>query len=124
MYGKPGIRRAVVQTVGFVVLAAVPVLVLNTLATVGRASGSPASTFGSSTRGVAAMRPLPPLLVDAVAVSGRATGDGAGDAAGLPARLGVADVEPPARELLHLADRRPQLVAEQPWVAVRQHDRQ
>jgi hypothetical protein len=58
--GKPGIRRGVVQIVGFVALAAVPVLALNSLATADTVSGS-----GSSTSGAAATRPARPQLTDA-----------------------------------------------------------
>jgi hypothetical protein len=56
---KPGIRRGAVQIVGFVALAALPVLALNSLATADTGSGS-----GSSTSGAAATRPAPPQLTD------------------------------------------------------------
>jgi hypothetical protein len=52
---KPGIRRGLVQVVGFVALAALPVLALNSLAT--------ADTGGASGSGVT--RPAHPALTDA-----------------------------------------------------------
>jgi hypothetical protein len=67
VYGRTGIRKAVVQTVGFIALAAVPVFVLNALATADTASGPPSSTFivPSSSSSTPVTKAVPFLLVPA-----------------------------------------------------------
>ena len=68
MFGRTGIRKAVVQTVGFVALAAVPVLVLNALATADTSSGPPSRTFiqpASSGSGTPVTKTAPLPLVPA-----------------------------------------------------------
>ncbi len=54
-----GVKRTVVQVIGFVALAAVPVLGLNSLATAETGSGS------GSTESTGSTRPSPPQLTDA-----------------------------------------------------------
>jgi hypothetical protein len=63
--GKPRIRRGVVQIVGFVALAALPVLALNSLATAAAPTNDGGSGSGSSTSEAPSSRPSPPQLTAA-----------------------------------------------------------
>jgi hypothetical protein len=56
---RRGVKRTVVQVIGFVALAAIPVLALNSLATADTASGA------GNGRDRASTRPSPPQLTDA-----------------------------------------------------------